>query len=146
MGCPKSPRSFFSEWWLWYCFIVLNFIGNNFVALYRDSRPTTCVKKTYRNRWIFVQPFWYWRWKPICNLFSLLCFTNSSKAKTELKRTKKICAVCREDAVGDRMWRKWFVKFLGATDILVRLFFVVGLPYAWEGVQQHPWPLPTRSQ
>ena len=34
---------------------------------------------------------------------------------------KKICALCREGAVTDRMCQKWFVKFLGTIDILMNL-------------------------
>ena len=33
---------------------------------------------------------------------------------------KKICAVCGEGAVTNRMCQKWFVKFLGTIDILAR--------------------------
>ena len=34
----------------------------------------------------------------------------------------------------DQMCQKWFVKFLGAIDVLARCFFAVGLSYALEGV------------
>ena len=38
----------------------------------------------------------------------------------QLKHTKKICAVYGEGAVNDRMCQKWFVNFLGTTDILAK--------------------------
>ena len=59
---------------------------------------------------------------------------------------KKICAVYGEGAVTDQMCQKWFAKFLGNIDILAKQFSAVVLSYVWENVQQHPWPLPSRSQ
>ena len=43
----------------------------------------------------------------------MLCFIISRKVKitTETKKKKKICAVCEEGAVTDRMCQKWFDKF-----------------------------------
>ena len=60
----------------------------------------------------------------------------------QLKR-KMICSVYGKGAVTDQMCQKWFAKFLGTIDILAKQFFAVGLFYALEDVQQHPWPLPT---
>ena len=56
-----------------------------------------------------------------------------------------MCAVYGESAVTDRVSQKWSVKSLGTIDILAK-FFAVGLSYALEDVEQHPWPLPTRSK
>ena len=39
------------------------------------------------------------------------------KGKNATETQKKICAVCGEGAVTDRMCQKWFVKFLGTIDI-----------------------------
>ena len=51
-------------------------------------------------------PFYYWRWKKICNIFSMLYqFKKGRKAK------KKICTVCGEGATTDRKCQKSFVKF-----------------------------------
>ena len=43
----------------------------------------------------------------------MLCFIISRKVKitTETKKKKKICAVCEEGAVTDRMCQKWFDQF-----------------------------------
>ena len=41
----------------------------------------------------------------------MLCFIISKTIKTELKHTKKVCAVYGEGAVTDQMCQKWFVKF-----------------------------------
>ena len=40
-----------------------------------------------------------------------LCLIISRKVKTQLKHTKKVCAVYGEGAVTDQMCQKWFVKF-----------------------------------
>ena len=40
------------------------------------------------------------------------------KGKNTTETQKKICAVDGEGAVTDQMCQKWFVKFLGTTDIL----------------------------
>ena len=37
-----------------------------------------------------------------------------------LLKCKKICAVYGEGAVTDQMCQKWFAKFLGTIDILVK--------------------------
>ena len=58
------------------------------------------------------------RWKKIGNIFGILCFIISRKVKMQLKCTKKICAVCGEGAVTDRMCQKCFVK-LCAGDFLL---------------------------
>ena len=47
----------------------------------------------------------------ICNIFSILYFIISRKVKTQLKHTKKICAVHGEGAVTDRTCQKWFAEF-----------------------------------
>ena len=47
----------------------------------------------------------------ICNIFGILCFIISRKVKTQLKRKKKICAVCGEGAVTDWTCQKWFAQF-----------------------------------
>ena len=39
------------------------------------------------------------------------------KSKNATKMQKKICAVCGEGAVTDRMCQKWFAKFPGIIDI-----------------------------
>ena len=49
-----------------------------------------------------------------------LCFIISRKVKMQTETKKKICAVCGEGAVTDRMCQKWFVKFLGSIDILAK--------------------------
>ena len=41
----------------------------------------------------------------------MLCFIISKTIKTELKHTKKVCAVYGEWAVTDRTCQKWFMKF-----------------------------------
>ena len=41
----------------------------------------------------------------------MLCSIISRKVKTQLKRKKKICAVCGEGAMTDQTCQKWFVKF-----------------------------------
>ena len=46
-----------------------------------------------------------------------------------------------EGAATDWMCQKWFVNFLGTTDIMAKQFFAVGLSYALEDVKQHPWSL-----
>ena len=46
----------------------------------------------------------------------------------------RIFEVYGEGAMTDQMCQKWFVKFLGAIDVLARCFFAVGLSYALEGV------------
>ena len=40
------------------------------------------------------------------------------KSKNTTKTQKKICAVCGEDAVTDRMCQKWFVKFSAGDTLL----------------------------
>ena len=45
------------------------------------------------------------------NTFGILCFIISRKVKTQLKHTKKICAVYGEGAVTDQTCQKWFAKF-----------------------------------
>ena len=40
------------------------------------------------------------------------------KGKNATETQEKICAVYGEGAVTDRMFQKWFVKFLGTIDIL----------------------------
>ena len=42
------------------------------------------------------------------------------KGKNTAETQRKICAVCGEGAVTDRACQRWFVKFLGTTDILVK--------------------------
>ena len=42
------------------------------------------------------------------------------KGKNTIETQKKICAVYGEGAVTDRTCQKWFAKFLGTTDILVK--------------------------
>ena len=68
------------------------------------------------------------------------------KGKNATEMQTKLGAAYREGAVTDQMCQKSFAKFLGTTDILAQYFFAVGLSYALRDVQQHPWPLPTRSQ
>ena len=48
----------------------------------------------------------------------MLYYFEKGKNATEMQ--KKICAVCGEGAVTDRACQRWFVKFLGTTDILVK--------------------------
>ena len=43
-----------------------------------------------------------------------------TKGKNATETYKKICAVYGEGAVTDQMCQKWFVKFLGTTDILAQ--------------------------
>ena len=50
----------------------------------------------------------------------ILCFIISRKVKTQLKRKENTCAVYGEGAVKGGMCQKWFMKFLGATDILAK--------------------------
>ena len=45
------------------------------------------------------------------NIFGILCFIISRQVKTQLKHTKKICAVYGEGAVTDQTCQKWFAKF-----------------------------------
>ena len=40
------------------------------------------------------------------------------KGKNTTETQEKMCAVCAEGAVADRVCQKWFVKFLGTIDIL----------------------------
>ena len=40
----------------------------------------------------------------------MLCFITSRKVKTQMKHNRKVCGVCGEGAVTDRMCPKWFVK------------------------------------
>ena len=47
----------------------------------------------------------------------LFYFKNGKKA-TETQR--KICAACAEGAVTDRMYRKWFAKFLATIEIFAK--------------------------
>ena len=48
----------------------------------------------------------------------MLCHLKKGKTETH---TKKICAECGAAcAVTDRKCQKWFAKFLGTTDILVK--------------------------
>ena len=68
------------------------------------------------------------------------------KGKNATEMQTKLGAAYREGAVTDGMCQKRFAKFLGTTDILAKPLFAVGLPHALEDVEQHPWPLPTRSQ
>ena len=62
----------------------------------------------------------------------MLYYFKKGKNTTEMQ--KMICAVYGEGAV--TYWRcpKWFAKFLGAIDILVKQFFAVGLSYALEDI------------
>ena len=71
---------------------------------------------------------------------------NFKKAKNATETQERICAVYGEGAVTDQTCQKWFVKFFGTIAILAKYFFAVGLSCALGDVQQHPWPLPTRSQ
>ena len=48
----------------------------------------------------------------------MLYYFEKGKNATEMQ--KKICAVCGEGAVTDRTCQKWFVNFLGTTDILAK--------------------------
>ena len=66
----------------------------------------------------------------------------------QLKRKKKICAVSGEVAVTNQICQKWFVMFLGTTDILAKKFLVVGLPYNWEMFSNTPglYPLEVNSR
>ena len=41
----------------------------------------------------------------------MVCFILSRKVKTQLKHTKKFCAVYRDCAVTEQMCQKWFAKF-----------------------------------
>ena len=50
----------------------------------------------------------------------LYCFKKGKNATEMQKKKKKICAVCGEGAVTDRMCQKWFVKFFGTIDILAK--------------------------
>ena len=54
------------------------------------------------------------------------------KAKNTTEMQKKICAVYGEGAITGQTRQKWFVKFLGTTDILAK--FAVGLSYTVEDV------------
>ena len=45
------------------------------------------------------------------NIFSILCFIASRKVKTQLKHTKKICALYGKRVVTDRTCQKLFAKF-----------------------------------
>ena len=78
----------------------------------------------------------------------MLYLFKKGKIATETQKKKgkekDLCSVWRRYC--DRMCRKQFVKFLGTIDILAKLFFAMGPSYALEDVQQHPWPLPNRSQ
>ena len=49
--------------------------------------------------------------------FNILC-QYFKKGKNATETQEKICAVYGEGAVTDRMFQKWFVKFLGTIDIL----------------------------
>ena len=73
----------------------------------------------------------------------MLYYFKIGKNATETQ--KKICAVDGEGAMTDQTCQKWFGKFLGTIDMLAKYFFAVGLSYALEDVQQHPWPLPPIS-
>ena len=42
------------------------------------------------------------------------------KGKNATETHEKMCAVCGEGAVTDQMCQKWFVKFLGTTDVLAK--------------------------
>ena len=62
----------------------------------------------------------------------MLYYFEKGKNTTEMQR--RICAVYGEGAVIDQTCQKWFVMFLGTTDILAEQFFAVGLSYALEDV------------
>ena len=55
-----------------------------------------------------TQHFWY------------IMFYFFKKGKSTIETQKKICAVYGEAAVTDQSCQKWFVKFLGTTDILTK--------------------------
>ena len=74
----------------------------------------------------------------------MLYYFKKGKNTTEMQ--EKICAVYGEGALTEQTRQKWFAKLLGTTDILAKQFFAVGLSYTLKDVQQHSWPLPTRSQ
>ena len=48
----------------------------------------------------------------------ILYYFKKGKNTTEMQ--EKICTMYGEGAVTDRMCQKWFVKFLGTTDILAK--------------------------
>ena len=48
----------------------------------------------------------------------MLYYIKKGKNATEMKKKKKICAVYGEGAVTDQMSPEWFVKFLGAIEIV----------------------------
>ena len=60
----------------------------------------------------------------------MLYYFKKGKNASETEK-KKICAVYGEGTVTDQMCQKWFP---------------VGLSYALEDTEQHPWPLHTRNQ
>ena len=50
----------------------------------------------------------------------MLYYFKSSRNTTETPKKKRIYAVYGEGTVTDPMCQKWFVKFLGATDIFAK--------------------------
>ena len=52
--------------------------------------------------------------------FQHIMLYDFKKGKNAIERQKKICAMYREGAVTDRTCQKWFAKFLGTIDILVK--------------------------
>ena len=74
-----------------------------------------------------------------------MCFINSRKVKTQLKCKKRFMQ-CRRRCCDWSNVSKVICEVSWYCHILAKEFFAVGLSYALEDVEQHPWPLPTRSQ
>ena len=73
--------------------------------------------KKNQNRWFLCSDFNIEENKQHFQHIMLYYF---KKAKNTTETQKKICAVYGEAAVTDWMSQKWFVKFLGTTDILAK--------------------------
>ena len=63
--------------------------------------------------------------------FQHIMFYYFKKGKNTTEMQKKIVR-CMEKVLWLLKRQKWFVKFLGTTDILAKQFFAVGLFYALE--------------
>ena len=83
----QKVHLFFSVRWH---LAVFNFIQSNFVRLYCDSCHISMHLRKTSTLVNFLYSHWYWRWKKICNIFSILCFIISRKVKMQLKCKKRV--------------------------------------------------------
>ena len=69
------------------------------------------------------------------------------KDKNGAETQKRICVLCGEGAVTDQMCQTWFVKFLGAIDILANNSLLWGCLMHWKAFSSSPglYPLEANS-